>query len=201
MTSNILLINSHPGANPDFTDPLRHLIHKEGFLPQVVSGYKTLNPANIEHEKIILSGVPLDAEYSLSEKATQILISDHFAWIRDCHQPLLGICYGHQILAHLFGGSVAPLAHTVNDQHYALELDPSLSESSIFGGLESIEVFAEHRDYVAVVPDGFNVLSSRNGIPYIIHAPRRRFYGVQFVPEQSGQKTQQALIRFLHLET
>lgn len=201
MTANILLMNTHPGSNPDFISPLQQFIHRQGMNTDVVSGYDALDPSLFEQEKIILSGVPLEANYSLSEKDTQTLITHHFSWIRDWHSPLLGICYGHQILAHLFKGSVQPLARTVYNQRYPLELDPTRSERSIFAGLESIEVFAEHRDYVATVPEGFDVLSSRNGVPYIIHSPQRRFYGVQFVPEQSGHKTRQALIRFLQLES
>ena len=200
MTPTCLLINTHPTSNPDFTAPLLSFIRNEGVQSELVSGYAIRHPSHIEHEKVILSGVPLDAGYSLSEKDTQTKIWDHFSWIRDWQKPLLGICYGHQILAHLFGGSVAPLTRAINDQRYPLDLDLARSESSIFAGLKSIAVFAEHRDYVAVVPDDFNILSSRNGIPYIIHNPQREFYGVQFVPEKSGQKTQQALIHFLHQE-
>lgn len=200
MTPTCLLINTHPAANPDFTVPLLNLIRSEGFQAELVSGYEFRRPSHIKYDKVILSGVPLDADYSLSEKDTQTLISDHFSWIQDWHKPLLGICYGHQILAHLFGGSVAPFARTVNEKRYPLELDLSRSKSGIFAGMTSIAVFAEHRDYVAEVPDDFVVLSSRNSIPYIIHNPQREFYGVQFVPEQSGQKAQQALINFLYLE-
>lgn len=58
-------------------------------------------------------------------------------------------------------------------------------------------MFAEHRDYVSVVPRGFTVLSRRNGIPYIMYDPEREMYGVQFVPEQSDDRTKEILKRLV----
>jgi GMP synthase-like glutamine amidotransferase len=93
----------------------------------------------------------------------------------------------------LFGGQVSSLDKTVVDARYPLVLS---RQGGIFSGVEELKVFAEHRDYVSVVPRGFTVLSRKNGIPYIMYDSEREMYGVQFVPEQSDAQTQEILKRF-----
>jgi GMP synthase-like glutamine amidotransferase len=143
--------------------------------------------------RIILTGVPLDVDYSLAQARTQRLVNRAFGWLRECQRPVMGICYGHQILAHVLGGRVSSLAETVLDARYPLVL---IAAAGIFSGVEELKVFAEHRDYVSVVPRGFTVLSRKNGIPYIMYDSEREMYGVQFVPEQSDAQTQEILKRF-----
>jgi GMP synthase (glutamine-hydrolysing) len=135
----------------------------------------------------------MNVSYSLAEAETQRIIDRAFGWLRDCGRPVLGICFGHQILAHVFGGRVSTLEEPVLDARYPLVLS---REGGIFSGFEELRVFAEHRDYVSAVPRGFTVLSRKNGVPYIMHDPERQMYGVQFVPEQSDDRSKEILRRF-----
>lgn len=199
MPGKVLVLNTHTGPNPDFLHPLQRFIDKHGLKSTLISGHARKDPQNYQGFKIILSGVPLSADYSLSTPATKAQISDHYGWIKNWQGPVLGICYGHQILAHLFGGEVQPLEKRVVDRQYPLKIDHNPDQGSIFSGLNTIHVFAEHRDYVSRIPENFEVLAQKGNVPYILYEPNRNFYGMQFVPERSGPKTQKALLRFLRL--
>lgn len=190
---SITIVNTHTEDNPQFVKILKDFLSSLDIEPSIIDGY-TGKPSG--EQRVILTGVPIDATYSLSERETQATIEAAFGWLRNYPQPVLGICYGHQILAHMFGGQVAPLGETVKDERYPLTVETD-QPSGIFADIEQIEVFAEHRDYVAEVPQVFNVLCRKNGIPYIIYHPQRELYGMQFVPERSDRTSQQILKEFV----
>jgi GMP synthase-like glutamine amidotransferase len=192
-----VIVNTHPGENPEFVDELKRLITSLGVFVQVADGYGGANPLARGPGLAILTGVPLEASYSLAEAGTQQVVADNFAWLRSCTCPVLGICYGHQILAHIFAGRVASLEKKVLDERYELAINPGAG--GIFAGVQRISVFAEHRDYVSVVPDGFEVLAIKNNVPYVIYHPAREMYGFQFVPERSDGATKDVLARFVDL--
>lgn len=192
----ILVVNTHPGPNPLFLDGLLTHLATLHICPQVIGGYDGDQISHHKPDRIILTGVPLDADYSLSEPPTQRLVHRTFGWLRDARFPVLGICYGHQIIAHIFGGQVASLAQPVEERRYPLGL-VTKGDVGIFAGFKKIEVFAEHRDYISRVPSGFKVLTRDSPIPYIIYNPDRQIYGIQFVPELSDNGTQKILERFL----
>jgi GMP synthase (glutamine-hydrolysing) len=194
MDEKVLIVNTHPGENPLFVGKLREFLASVGAEHHMIGGYEGRNPLGMSVRRIILTGVPLDVDYSLAEAETQKLVDRTFGWLRECGRPVLGICYGHQILAHVFGGHVSSLQETVVDARYSLVLS---REGGIFSGVGELQVLAEHRDYVSVVPSGFSVLSQKHGIPYIMYDPEREMYGVQFVPEQSDERTKGILERFV----
>jgi GMP synthase (glutamine-hydrolysing) len=194
MDEEVLIVNTHPGENPVFVGKLRVFLDSLETELDVVDGYEGPSPLTRNPRRIILTGVPLNANYSLAQARTRSLIDRTFGWLRECGRPVLGICYGHQILAHVFGGQVSSLEEAVVDARYPLVLS---QDGGIFSGVEELNVFAEHRDYVSVMPEGFAILAHKNGIPYIMYHPDRDMYGVQFVPEQSDRKTKEVLERFV----
>ena len=98
--------------------------------------------------------------------------------------PILGICYGCQLLAQTLGGSVSP-AQTDTAREYGktvVRFDPSCT---LFSGLpgESV-VWMSHGDYIAGLPEGFSRCAESSACPCAgICDEARGFYGVQFHPE------------------
>lgn len=95
--------------------------------------------------------------------------------------PVLGICYGQQLIAHLLGGKVEP----GDKGEYGLaRLDVTRSEGPLYGVASGQTVWMSHRDTVAAVPPGFSVLGSTSTCTIAaIGNAERKLYGVQFHPE------------------
>jgi GMP synthase (glutamine-hydrolysing) len=100
--------------------------------------------------------------------------------------PVLGICYGQQLMAHLLGGQVQKGDH--GEYGFAqLKIGASAvnSNDGILRGIEGPQqVWMSHFDTVVEPPDGFSVLASTETCAIAaIAAPERRLYAVQFHPE------------------
>jgi GMP synthase (glutamine-hydrolysing) len=95
--------------------------------------------------------------------------------------PILGICYGQQLMAHLLGGEVRKGDH---GEYGSAQLDISSSDGVLRGIGRSQQVWMSHFDTVARAPDGFDVLASTPTCAIAaIAAPLRHLYAVQFHPE------------------
>jgi GMP synthase (glutamine-hydrolysing) len=196
VSERVVIVNTHPKENPEFVGGLIKFMNSVASQSFVVEGYDIVNPLDMNPSHIILTGVPQNTDYSLTKIDTQCLINESFGWLRECQCPVLGICFGHQILAQIFRGKVSTLKRIVRDESLTLiwEMDP---KSGIFSEVEQLVVFAEHKDYVSKIPEGFKVLCQFDGIPYIMIHPELEMYGLQFVPERSDESSQQVLKRFV----
>ncbi|MBT8207671.1 MAG: glutamine-hydrolyzing GMP synthase [Acidimicrobiia bacterium] len=112
--------------------------------------------------------------------------------------PVLGICYGHQLIAHGLGGEVAR-----NDvaEYGRTSLSVTAGDSVLYSELpETQDVWMSHRDAVVKPPAGFSVTASTPDSPVasMEHA-EKRIYGVQFHPEVGHtDRGQEILKHFLH---
>jgi GMP synthase (glutamine-hydrolysing) len=95
--------------------------------------------------------------------------------------PILGICYGLQLIAENLGGKVGPGSKKEYGKTELLIDD----NSDLFAGLlTSIECWMSHGDTVAKLPDGFKALAhTQNTQVAAAGDPRSKIYGVQFHPE------------------
>jgi GMP synthase (glutamine-hydrolysing) len=116
--------------------------------------------------------------------------------------PVLGICYGMQLIAHHLGGQVDPGA--------AREYGPALlavrEPDGLFEGLSGeLPVWMSHGDHVSKMPPGFHSLASSGNSPVAAFTNGKGVYGIQFHPEvvhtPSGREVlRNFLYRICHCE-
>ncbi len=95
--------------------------------------------------------------------------------------PILGICYGSQLVAYLGGGEVSPAAMR---EYGATDIDFDTS-SLLFDGLDKNSVcWMSHTDYVSKLPKGFRVTATTSACPAAaFENAEKKIYAVQFHPE------------------
>lgn len=122
---------------------------------------------------IILSGGPASVHKHGSPKASRDLM--------DAGIPILGICYGMQLLVHQHGGKVAPAAKREYG-HAAIEV---LEDDPLFQGLPRVmTAWMSHGDGAENLGNGFKVIAKTPTAPYAAIADAaKKMYGVQFHPE------------------
>ena len=123
---------------------------------------------------IVISGGPASVYDPESPTADPAIFSSG--------QGVLGICYGHQLMARLLGGEVTP----GDKGEYGLatlELDEA--RDPLFAGLAGRQrIWMSHRDVVAAPPEGFTVTGRTDTCAIAaMAAPARKLYGLQFHPE------------------
>lgn len=100
----------------------------------------------------------------------------------DAGIPILGICYGSQLMAYLCGGTVetAPVS-----EYGRTDLTIDAKDSALFGGVpEKTTCWMSHTDYISKAPDGFCVTAHTENCPVAaFENPDRGLYAVQFHPE------------------
>lgn len=93
--------------------------------------------------------------------------------------PVLGICYGAQLMSHTLGGKVSSA-----DREYGkadVELD---TNSLLFKGINEKQCWMSHTDYIEVAPEGFKTTGKTSNCPVAaIENEEKKLYGVQFHPE------------------
>ena len=111
--------------------------------------------------------------------------------------PILGICYGCQLVAQQLGGTVA----RGDKGEYGRTRVNRIGDSALLDALpESFDVWMSHFDAVSEVPPGFRVAASTADAPMaVLENAKRRIYGVQYHPEvMHTEHGQSVLRRFLH---
>ncbi len=110
--------------------------------------------------------------------------------------PILGICYGCQLLAQRLGGQVTP-AQSDAAREYGKTETVFETGSALFRGLpEKSITWMSHGDYMARVPEGFRVTGRSAACPNAAIADdSRQFYGVQFHPEVNHTEHGREILR------
>ena len=136
-------------------------------------GIREFNPM-----AIILSGGPSSV---YDEKSPKI-----DARVFELGIPVLGICYGAQLMAYTLGGKVVPADSLANREYGRTETEFD-TDSSLFGNITSKSItWMSHGDSVEKLPDGFRAIARSSGCPFAgFEDTKRRFYAVQFHPEVS----------------
>lgn len=146
---------------------------------------KELNPKGI-----IFTGGP----NSVYEKTSPTITKDIF----DLNIPILGICYGAQLMVHLLGGKVA---NAPISEYGKTEVKVSNNQSKIFSDVkEETITWMSHTDYIEKLPEGFSKTAFTPVCPFAaLENEKRNLYAVQFHPEvQHTQEGQKILRNFLY---
>ena len=180
----------------DFGGQYAHLIARRvrelGYVPQIVpatySKEKIL--ADSEVKALVLSGGARSVYEKNAPKFDKRILHLNF--------PTLGICYGHQLIAHFLGGRVKRGA---SGEYGNADLKVVKRGLLLSGIKNPFKVWMNHRDTVAGLPAGFRVLAKTQTTPIAAFGnPKAAIYGVQFHPEVShtdfGKKI---LVNFLKL--
>jgi GMP synthase (glutamine-hydrolysing) len=134
---------------------------------------------------VIISGSPRDA---WSDAPDVLHLVEFVQRIASRRQPVLGVCFGHQLLARGLGADVRrnPAGWEVGARK--VELTPAGLESPLFAGFDAeFEVIESHRDAVLTLPPGAKLLAANAHTPIQAFSVEERFFGVQFHPEMDGE--------------
>jgi GMP synthase (glutamine-hydrolysing) len=129
---------------------------------------------------IILSGSPAGVPEEGSPRAPQVVF--------DSALPVLGICYGQQVMTHQLGGEVRPGHETGEGGEFGRAFLTVTEECALFDGLwkvgERHQVWMSHGDKVTRFAEGFRIVATSDGAPFALIADdARKYYGTQFHPE------------------
>ena len=150
--------------------------------------YSEIAPFNMAEEAfhrlkpkgVILSGSPAGVPDEGSPRAPEILFESGL--------PILGICYGQQVMTHQLGGEVRPGHETGEGGEFGRAFIEVSEECVLFDGLwevgERHQVWMSHGDKVTAFAPGFRIVATTEGAPFALIADdERRYYGTQFHPE------------------
>ncbi len=171
-----------------FTQLIARRVRELGVFSEIVS-HKKIKLKDIKYsvKGIILSGGPLNVyqikKYSFDKKILQLDI------------PVLGICFGHQILSKLNGGKVKQSKYREFGFVNVYKKYNSLLIKNFFRNKKYNQVWMSHADQVSILPKDFKVIASSNNSKFaIIENKLKNYYGVQFHPEVTHTENGKKLI-------
>jgi GMP synthase (glutamine-hydrolysing) len=158
-----------------FTPDILACLGKLG-VPHVYKKFSEVSDSDLDRcDKVILSG---------RRRNSKEINAANSKIIRQCHnggKPLLGICYGAEIIALTLGGSIRKMpAHVQGTTPVSVSGPNLLTE-----GKKSISVYESHGYCIARLPTNFKSLASSQYCEHELFTSGK-IYGTQFHPEKSG---------------
>lgn len=173
MTDRILILD----FGSQFTQLIARRVRESGVYAEIfpcTTAEKAITDYN--PKGIILSGGPASVHANFSPKAPEIVFK--------MDVPVLGICYGEQLLCQQLGGKV----EKSDEREFGRAKVEVVQASKLFDGVwqkgDSYQVWMSHGDRITAIPQSFKVIASTGSAPFAAIADEnRQYYGLQFHPE------------------
>jgi len=156
-----------------YTQLIARKLRESGVYCEVVPYREDINDIKARKPQgIILSGGPASVYAEDAYKPSEEI------W--DLGLPIMGICYGMQLITQHFGGEVLPANH-----HEYGKANLTITDNAIFKGMTNNEtVWMSHGDRAERIPEGFEVIGTSENSPYAsIANVDKKIYAFQFHPE------------------
>ncbi len=176
----LLLVNNYDTSHRERAITLKASLIKNGAEVKMTEWLEASSSKFQGYDAVVLSG----SYEMLSQVKTQVKFRNEIEAVRDAKLPILGICFGHQLLGHTFGSRIVKTARPAKGYNDA-EL---LKKSSIFEDLPTtIAVYESHYEVVDSLPGSFTHLA-RSPTAEICAMKHSSIplYGVQFHPERNS---------------
>jgi len=161
-----------------FTQLIARRVRETGIYSEIIKHnnlYKLIRLKNVKG--IIFSGGPLNVNNKLIKIKKKIYNLDI---------PILGICFGHQIISKSLGGKVKESKFREFGNALIKEKRKSILTKNFFNKKKINNVWMSHADVVYKLPKDFKIIASSKNSKYaIIENTKKKIYGVQFHPEVS----------------
>jgi len=147
-------------------------------IPNKIIQLDEINESNIKNfSGIIISGAPI-----ILTKINKQKYLDTFKFIKKIDIPILGICFGHQIIGLLFGSKINLGKEIINKEQIEI-----VNNDIIFSKLENRSLFQENHCEFINLPKEFVLLAKSHSCDNeAMKHIRKKIYGLQFHPEVSG---------------
>lgn len=160
-----------------YTQLIARRVREQGVYCEIVPFHYSLEKIVERNPKgVILSGGPS----SVYEEDAPQVSADFYEKIKS---PILGICYGMQLLAKDLAGEVSP---SDKREYGHAQLKRLSGKTVLFDNLpEKLDVWMSHGDHVTKLPEGFRTTATTGEVITAIENPERNIFAVQFHPEVS----------------
>ena len=161
-----------------FTQLIARRIRELGVYSEIISHskIKNLNTFKTNIKGLILSGGPLNVNETIKFKFNKAILNLGI--------PILGICFGHQIISKSLGGKVKKSKHREFGLTKVNKIKNSVLTKNFFNKNNKNNVWMSHSDQVIKLPNGFKIIGkSQNSQMCMIENKTKNIYGIQFHPE------------------
>lgn len=161
------------------------------FHPTRTIGWYDVTESDVtESDGIIISGAPI----LLTEvDANQYIVK--LNWIEQYNKPVLGICFGHQVIGLYFGASISK-----QRDDRSLQTIEVIQGNTLFEDLDTEFTMQEdHCEAISIAPDFELSATSDSCVNEAMHHKKRPIFGIQFHPEVSGENGEILLRNFTKL--